>query len=121
MKQTLLGLSFGLLLAGPSFAAEADWPGFRGPKRDGASPDKGLLRKWPAAGPKLLWKSGGLGVGFSSVSMVGDQIFTMGDVDGGCFLFALGREDGKQLWKTRVGDAGGNYAGPRCTPTIADG
>src|SRR5262249_49133751 len=33
-----------------------DWPGWRGPKRDAVSPEKGLLNKWPDGGPKLLWR-----------------------------------------------------------------
>ena len=48
MNRTLLLLP--LLLA-------ADWPQWRGPARDGVSPEKGLLRKWPEGGPKLAWKS----------------------------------------------------------------
>ena len=32
----------------------ADWPGYLGPRRDGTSLDKGLLRAWPQEGPKVL-------------------------------------------------------------------
>jgi len=35
----------------------ADWPGFRGPARDGMSAETGLYRTWPAGGPKVLWKT----------------------------------------------------------------
>ena len=34
----------------------ADWPQFRGPNRDNISTETGLLRTWPAGGPKVLWK-----------------------------------------------------------------
>ena len=34
-------------------AVGADWPGWRGPNRDGKSPDTGLLKEWPAGGPPL--------------------------------------------------------------------
>jgi outer membrane protein assembly factor BamB len=34
---------------------------------------------------------------------------------------ALGRADGKNLWETKVGKPGGNYAGTRCTPTVDGG
>ena len=43
-----------LNLAGPS--PGADWPQWRGPNRDGLSPEVGLLRQWPASGPRLLWQ-----------------------------------------------------------------
>ena len=39
-----------------AFAGQADWPHWRGPNHDGKSPDTGLLKQWPAGGPKLLWK-----------------------------------------------------------------
>jgi outer membrane protein assembly factor BamB len=96
----------------------ADWPGFRGPKRDNISPDKGLLKAWPAAGPKLLWKGVGVGEGFSSVSVVGDKVYTMGDKGKASYLFALSRSTGKLLWSARVGEPGGNYRGTRSTPTV---
>lgn len=34
-----------------------DWPQFRGPERNNISPETGLLRSWPAQGPKVLWKT----------------------------------------------------------------
>jgi len=34
----------------------SDWPQFRGTSRDNISTETGLLRTWPAKGPKVLWK-----------------------------------------------------------------
>ena len=34
----------------------ADWPGYRGPKRDAHSMEEGLLAEWPNSGPPLAWK-----------------------------------------------------------------
>ena len=103
-------------------AADSDWSQWRGPKRDGHSADTGLLKEWPAGGPPLAWKATGLGAGFSSVSVWGDRIFTMGDRGDSCFLIALNAGDGKTVWTARVGGAegGAGYPGPRCTPS-ADG
>ncbi len=95
-----------------------DWPQWRGVNRDDRSPDKGLLKEWPKDGPALAWKATGIGQGFSSVSVVGDKVFTMGDLKKESFVFALSRDKGEQLWSTKVGDAGGNYSGTRCTPTV---
>ena len=36
-------------------AAGTDWPQFRGADRSNISKETGLLRKWPAGGPKHLW------------------------------------------------------------------
>jgi len=35
-------------------AATSDWPQWRGPERNGTSQESGLLKQWPAEGPKLL-------------------------------------------------------------------
>ncbi len=100
--------------------APAQWRQWRGENRDGASTETGLLDQWPAAGPPLAWKATGLGRGFSSLSIAGGRIFTMGDRDQGQFVIALNLADGKELWATRIGDVWEpqGYAGPRCTPTV---
>ena len=101
-----------------------DWPQWRGPNRDGHSADTGLLKQWPEGGPKLAWKATGLGSGYTGVSVVGDRLFTMGDLGDANYLIAVNRADGKILWKTKVGKSGapgwGGFAGPRCTPTVDD-
>jgi outer membrane protein assembly factor BamB len=102
----------------PKPGAAPEWPQFRGPKRDGISPDKNLLKEWPADGPKQVWKSEPIGIGFSSVSIAGDRIFTMGDEKDSSYVYALDRNTGKRLWATKVGKPGGSYAGTRCTPTV---
>lgn len=107
--------------AGEAQAAESGWPGFRGPRRDGKSPDTGLLRQWPAGGPKLLWKTSGLGAGWSSVAVVDGTVYITGDVRGKLTLFALDME-GKRKWQVDCGPGWtGDWPGARATPTIDDG
>jgi outer membrane protein assembly factor BamB len=103
-----------------AFGATGDWPQWRGPKRDGVSTETGLLKEWPAKGPPLAWKASGLGRGYSSVSVVGNQIFTMGDGADSSFVHAFNLADGKIQWSEKVGKTGGGdgYPGPRCTPTV---
>ena len=104
--------------------AADDWPQWRGPYRNGHSEDTGLLKKWPADGPKLLWKATGLGAGYTGVSVMEERVFLMGDEGDSCNLIALSRADGSKLWSTKVGRSGapgwGGFAGPRCTPTVDD-
>ena len=120
MRLALPCLALSLIAAVP--APDSDWNQWRGPKRDGHSADTGLLKEWPAGGPSLAWKAVGLGGGFSSVSIQGDRIFTMGDQSDSCNLLALNLADGKIIWSAKVGktEGGGGYPGPRCTPS-ADG
>jgi outer membrane protein assembly factor BamB len=80
-------------------AAAGEWPQWRGPNRDGVSSEKGWLTQWPAAGPRMLWKTT-VGNGCSSVAVVGGRLYTMG--------FALTRgPDGKTI----KGDAEGRRVG----------
>jgi outer membrane protein assembly factor BamB len=108
-----------LLLAVLALGQDGSWPQWRGPKRDGISFESGLLAAWPEGGPALAWKIGGLGGGWSSVSVHGGRIYTLGDAGGACTLFALQERDGKVLWSVRVGEAGGHnrYPGSRSTPS----
>lgn len=103
-------------------AGATDWPGFRGPNRDGICAETGLLKEWPEGGPKLLWKLERLGRGFSTVSIAAGRLFTMGDrqganVEAGQFVLAYDLESRKELWATRVGPPHPD-GGPRCTPTV---
>jgi hypothetical protein len=95
--------------------AQADWPQFRGPNRDDISPDRGLLKRWPAKGPRLVWRATGVGSGYSSVSLADGKLFTLGNKGNKSYLFALDRDRGKVRWSAEVGQAGGNLG---CTPTV---
>ena len=64
-------------------ASAGDWPQWRGPERDGKSPETGLLAQWPEGGPPLAWEATGLGAGYSSVSIAGGRVFTLGDLEQG--------------------------------------
>jgi outer membrane protein assembly factor BamB len=105
-----------------TLANSKDWPQWRGPNQDNISTESGLLKAWPARGPELAWKATGLGAAFSSVSIVGDRIYTMGDIDGSSHALALELAGGKRIWKTKIGKAGapgwGKFTGPRSTPTV---
>lgn len=103
--------------------SSGDWPAWRGPHRDGLSSERGLLKSWPAAGPKLLWKATGLGEGYSTPSVAGKLIYEMGNREGQEWIMALDRtRQGKEVWATPIGpvreDKGGGYRGPRSTPTV---
>lgn len=66
MKNTLTLAALVVALSGTSTIA-ADWPWIYGPNRNSTSDQKGLLRTWPAAGPKLLWSTP-VGAGFGGAS-----------------------------------------------------
>ncbi|HUU11906.1 MAG TPA: PQQ-binding-like beta-propeller repeat protein [Phycisphaerae bacterium] len=102
-------------------APTAEWPGWRGPNRDGKSPDTGLLKEWPADGPPLLWKVTDIGHGYSGVAVSGGTVYITGDADGKLVLFAFDL-DGKPKWKAVVDAAWtGDHPGARATPMIDGG
>jgi outer membrane protein assembly factor BamB len=106
----LTALCLSLLLG----AASADWPQFRGPNRDGISPEAGVLRSWPGNGPKVLWKAP-IGEGYSQV-----RLYTLYGQGNDEVAVALDAASGKQIWRVRVdrkfiSDQGN---GPRSTPTV---
>src|SRR4051812_23351552 len=55
LKRLSLTLLASLLLLAAAAWAE-DWPNWRGPRFDGISRETGLVKSWPADGPKLAWK-----------------------------------------------------------------
>lgn len=120
MQCLLRGVSIALMtLAALAPLAAGDWPWWRGPKRDGCSTDQGLLTEWPAGGPPLAWKATGCGVGYSSVSVVGDRLFTMGDGPDGSHVQAIAVKTGRLAWMSGlVGKGGGDPAGTRSTPSV---
>ncbi len=97
---------------------EPFWPQFHGPRRDNISTSQGLLRQWPAEGPKLLWTAKGLGHGFASVSIAQRTIYTAGNVNGQTVITALDL-NGKIRWQVDNGPSWENpVPGARGTPTI---
>src|SRR5262245_50257520 len=58
-------------------ALASDWPQWRGPDRSGVSAETGLLKRWPAGGPRLLWKAGNLGEGHATPCVAAGRIYGM--------------------------------------------
>ena len=134
---TVVCLLVGPVLEAVAPAAEpAGWPYWRGPNRNGKSPDTGLLKQWPTDGPKKLWQADDIGKGYSTVTLSGGLIYTTGDVgarseqvgEGGrrrarltggrLMLFAFDM-NGKLQWKQEIDAAWTrSVSGSRSTPTI---
>ena len=87
-----------LLLAVP--AAADDWPFFRGPHYNGVSAESGWTARWPAAGPKVAWRAD-VGIGASSVVVVGDRVITMGSRkdENEDVVWCLDATSGRVLWQ----------------------
>ncbi len=106
----------------PGVAAD-DWPQWRGPQRDGKSPETGLLANWPEGRPKLVWQANDLGNGYSTPVVVGDALYVLSN-QGKEYeeVIALSTSNGSKLWSTKIGtvapNQGPQYPGTRSTPTV---
>ncbi|MCU0780963.1 MAG: PQQ-like beta-propeller repeat protein [Akkermansiaceae bacterium] len=117
-------LVFGVVWGAAVPLPAADWPQWRGPARDGKSAETRVIKGgWDRQPPKLLWMGTGLGAGYASVAVVGDRIYTTGDLAGGQGVVAVNAKDGKVIWATPVTDGPPkhSFAGARCTPTVEGG
>jgi outer membrane protein assembly factor BamB len=104
----------------PTLKTSAEWPQWRGPNRDGMSPDTGLSHDWDAKPPQLLWTAEGLGSGYASVTVADGRIYTTGNLDDGQAVICLNAADGKLLWTKYLTDfvPKHGYDGSRCSPSL---
>ena len=115
-KAALVALLVTLFVVG---ALAADWPWYYGPRRDGTSTEKGLLRSWPKEGPMVLWTTP-VGAGYGGPAISGGKVYLLDRDDKvGDKLRCLDFATGKELW-TFAYDAPGRFdhPGSRTTPTV---
>jgi hypothetical protein len=97
MSRHVTPLILALCAQGASIHA-ADWPQFRGPNRDGKSPETGLLEVWPEAGPRLVRTITGVGGGFSSPVIAGERIYITGKIGDDLKIFCFDGS-GRKVWE----------------------
>ncbi|MBN1108373.1 MAG: PQQ-binding-like beta-propeller repeat protein [Bacteroidales bacterium] len=115
MKRILIAIA----LAGLStFIYSQELSQWRGPDRTGIYRETGLMKQWPAAGPKLLWQYTGLGGGYSSAAVTSGGIFITGMVNGNGVIYSLDHS-GKLKWKKEYGrEWTSSHEGVRTTPLV---
>jgi len=100
----------------------ADWPQFHGPGRDNHSPETGLAKPWPAAGPPVVWTKD-VGQGWAGPVVAGGKLVLFHRVGDEEKVEALDPATGKGLWafayRAKYRDDFGFDAGPRATPAVA--
>lgn len=117
---------------GALVAGAADWPNWRGPAHNGISSETGWSHNWPDSGPRVAWKAR-VGCGFSSVSVAGGRVYTMGNTGSKADKDKDQQEDIVYCFNTASGESLWTHAykcplqpkyyegGTSATPTVHEG
>jgi outer membrane protein assembly factor BamB len=138
MKSTFFAVLVALVCGSPLASLADDWPQWMGPSRDGVWRETGILEKFPATGPKILWRTPISG-GYAGPAVADGRVYVMdyvrtagdakpdpnarSEVKGKERVLCLDAADGKPIWKHEYDCPYKiSYAtGPRCTPTLDEG
>jgi outer membrane protein assembly factor BamB len=99
------------------------WSEFRGPHRDAVVPGLTIATDWRAQPPREVWKKP-VGPGWSSFAVAGNRLFTQEQRGDNELVVCYDANTGEERWRhetpARFWEAVAG-AGPRATPTLAQG
>ena len=113
-------------------SANADWPQFQGPNRDGVASDTvKLANTWPTNGPTVLWQNEKLGTGYGGAAIESGKVYLLDRVNDRqdvlrCLALTTGTEEWSYAYDAPEGVQNvpakgkfkGSYNGSRNVPAV---
>lgn len=123
-SRTVVLVSSCLVAVCASHASAQDWPQWRGANRDGKAGGFNVPKSWPKELTQK-WKVV-VGDGDATPCLAGDKLYVFAWQNGAEVLRCLDAGTGKELWRDQYDTQGATgpasrHAGPRSSPTVADG
>jgi outer membrane protein assembly factor BamB len=107
----------------PPVLQPGDWPGFRGPGRDGRLMGVRIATDWRQHPPRQVWRHR-VGPGWSSFAVAGTRLYTQEQRAGDEAVVCYDADSGTELWahgdRCRFQEEQSG-PGPRATPTFHEG
>ena len=109
---------------GATIVFAADWPQWRGAKRDGRAAEFAAPASWPKE-LKQAWTAK-VGDGVATPALVGDKVFVGSRENDNEVTRCLDAATGKPVWEDKhpaasISGPAGGFQGPRASPAVADG
>src|SRR4051812_19328462 len=100
-----------------------DWPCFLGPRHNGISGETGLLDKFPANGPAVLWEKP-IGTGYGAPAILANRLVLQHRLGSSevveCLDATTGASNWKYAYESSFIDPYGYNNGPRSSPVLAE-
>lgn len=123
VKYSLTAAVLILLFSSSGFSETGrNWAEWRGPNHNGISDETGWDPEALKRPLRVNWNIN-VGEGYSSVSVKGDYLYTMGydQSSGENILYCLKVDTAEEVWRYTYEAPRGRYAGPKCTPVAHNG
>ena len=117
-KLVMCGIA-GLLLSVSATLWAGDWPYWRGPNKDGISPETGINKNWSQKPPRVLWQVPMSDRGYAGPSVADGKVFIIDHQGTNDVVRAIDIESGDDVWQFTYPDAKGENRGfDRATPVV---